>query len=76
VTTSEDAEGLTDRIEELEVKVAFQEKAIEDLGETVLRQWRDLETLGRLVSRLEQRLADTQASLVEPGAPEPPPPHY
>jgi SlyX protein len=64
------------RIEKLEMTVAYQEQAIDDLNKTVLAQAREIESLKRLVGNLGDRLreiADNPA-LAEP--PEPPPPHY
>lgn len=64
------------RIEKLEMTVAYQEQAIEDLNKTVLAQAREIEALMRVATNLSQRLleiADNPA-LREP--PEPPPPHY
>jgi SlyX protein len=64
------------RIEKLEMAVAYQEQAIEDLNRTALAQAREIEALTRLVANLGQRvreIADNPA-LSEP--PEPPPPHY
>jgi SlyX protein len=63
-------------IEKLEMAVAYQEQAIEDLNRTALAQAREIEALTRLVANLGQRvreIADNPA-LSEP--PEPPPPHY
>jgi SlyX protein len=65
-----------ERVEKLEMAVAYQEQAIEDLNKTVLAQAREIEALTRLVANLGERLreiADNPA-LSEP--PEPPPPHY
>jgi SlyX protein len=64
------------RIEKLEMAVAYQEQAIEDLNRTVLAQAREIEALTRLVGNLSERLRDIadNPALSEP--PEPPPPHY
>ena len=65
-----------ERVEKLEMAVAYQEQAIEDLNKTVLAQAREIEALTRLMANLGERLreiADNPA-LSEP--PEPPPPHY
>jgi SlyX protein len=64
------------RLEKLEMAVAYQEQAIEDLNRTVVMQTREIEALTRLVANLGERLreiADNPA-LSEPA--EPPPPHY
>jgi SlyX protein len=64
------------RIEKLEMAVAYQEQAIEDLNRTVLAQAREIEALTRLVANVGERLRDIadNPALSEP--PEPPPPHY
>lgn len=64
-----------DRLEKVEMAVAYQEQAIEDLNKTVLAQARDIEALSRLVANLGERLreiADNPA-LAEPQDPPPPP---
>lgn len=64
------------RIETLEVRVAYQEQAIEDLSTSVTDLWARIEQLGRQVKRLEEQLREAQNALPGPTAPEPPPPHY
>ncbi len=65
-----------ERLEKLEVTVAYQEQAIEDLNKMVIAQAEEIAQLKRLAANLGDRLreiADNPA-LAEP--PEPPPPHY
>ena len=62
------------RLDALEIRVAHQDEAIEALNETVTRQWRTIDALVRDIATLSERLADLGRR--EPGAPEPPPPHY
>jgi SlyX protein len=62
------------RFDALEIKVAYQDQAIEDLNATITAQWKELERLGRLVARLEDQLREAQSA--GPQGPEPPPPHY
>ena len=65
-----------ERLEKLEMTVAYQEQSIEDLNKTVLEQVAEIAQLKRLVGNLGERvreIADNPA-LAEP--PEPPPPHY
>ena len=62
----------TARIEDLETRVAHQEKAISDLNEMVLAQWRKIEALERQVTRLGNEMQDVSASSV----PVDKPPHY
>jgi len=65
---------LAARFDALEIKVAYQDQAIEDLNATITAQWKELERLGRLVVRLEDQLREAQSA--GPQGPEPPPPHY
>jgi SlyX protein len=62
----------TARIEDLETRVAHQEKAISDLNEMVLAQWRKIEALERQVTRLGNEMQDVSAASV----PVDRPPHY
>jgi SlyX protein len=63
------------RIEALEIRIAYQDEAIETLNRTVTEQWALLERLRRELNQLTDRVreAETRAPT---GAPEPPPPHY
>ncbi len=67
-------DDLERRIDALEERAMHQERTIEELNETITRQWEELERLGRLLSRLEAQQQDLSAAL--PEGPEPPPPHY
>jgi SlyX protein len=64
------------RIDDLEVRVAFQDQAIEDLNATITEQWRTIETLTRKLARLEEELAEAESAAREVGTRERPPPHY
>ena len=68
---------MTDPIEDLQVRIAHQDLAIEVLNETVMRQDQMLSDLQAEVTRLRERLLALQPSpLGENAGPEPPPPHY
>ena len=62
----------TARIEDLETRLAHQEKTISDLNEMVLAQWRKIEALERQVTRLGNEMQDVSVSSV----PVDTPPHY
>jgi SlyX protein len=64
------------RIDALEMKIAYQEEAIEALNEVITSQWKKLDELAREMVRLNDRLAAAETN--PPAAPgsEPPPPHY
>ena len=63
-----------DRIAELELRIAEQDKVIADLNEMVITQWRKIDTLERRFGELREEF-DTAAA-ARSDAPEPPPPHY
>ena len=67
-------EAATGRIEALEERITHQDATIEELNATIIAQWRAIDALAREVATLGDRLRDLGRR--EPGAPEPPPPHY
>jgi SlyX protein len=64
------------RIEALEVRVAHQERVIEDLNTSVTEQWKRIDTLSKQVERMMDRLQRVEDTVPSSDAPEPPPPHY
>jgi len=66
---------LEGRIEALEVRVAYQDQVIEDLNQTVIAQWKLIDSLKRQFNELLDRVQEVEDSSV-PRGPEPPPPHY
>ncbi|WP_442931940.1 SlyX family protein [Microvirga sp. CF3016] len=64
------------RIEALEVRVAYQDKMIEDLNQTVIAQWKQIDGLKRQLNELLDRVQEVEDNTGGPSAPEPPPPHY
>ncbi len=64
----------TDRIVALEERIAYQDQTIEDLNETILQLWKEIEGLKRQIGKLGDELSTLAADV--PQAPEPPPPHY
>lgn len=69
--------ALRERIETLEMQVAHQERALEELNGVVAAQWAQIDGLTREVARLAETVRQTaaQAATAPPGS-EPPPPHY
>ncbi|MGO9359712.1 MAG: SlyX family protein [Xanthobacteraceae bacterium] len=68
--------SLLDRIDALEVRIAFQDDTIEILNATVTAQWAQIDALKREVARLADRLQDAESRSIGRAEPEPPPPHY
>jgi SlyX protein len=64
------------RIDDLEVRVAYQDQAIEDLNATITEQWKTIGALTRKIARLEEELAESEVAAREASARERPPPHY
>jgi SlyX protein len=69
-----DLATLIARIDALEARVAHQDRTIEDLNETITRQWKEIDSLTRQVVRLGDQLQEVRERA--PDGPEPPPPHY
>jgi SlyX protein len=72
--TMTEIETLTQRIDGLEMRIAHQDRTIEDLNATITGQWKQLEDLAYRVSRMAEELREVESSAA--GGPEPPPPHY
>jgi SlyX protein len=69
-----DIKALSERIDVLETRLAFQDETIETLNNTITAQWQQIDALTRHVAILGERLreAETHAR----GAANEPPPHY
>ncbi len=67
---------LADRLDALEIRIAFQDETIETLNTTVTAQWAVIEALKRDVARLADRLQEAESRGMGRTEPEPPPPHY
>lgn len=67
-------EALT-RCEALEIRIAHQDRTIEDLNTAVRDQWERIDSLTKRIERMADRLQRVEDS-APPDEPEPPPPHY
>jgi len=65
---------LSERIDRLETRLAYQDDTIETLNQTITAQWKQIDALTRQIAQLNERLqeADTNA----PGPANERPPHY
>jgi SlyX protein len=72
------AEALEARLDALEMRLAYQTEAIEDLNSTITEQWKQIDALNRRLVLLTDRLQEAEArAAAGPAAEdEPPPPHY
>jgi SlyX protein len=66
----------TDRLDALEIRIAFLDETIETLNTTVTEQWSIIDALKREVGRLSERLQEAESRVPGRTEPEPPPPHY
>jgi SlyX protein len=71
-----DADALAARLDALEVRVAYQDQVIEDLNQTIIAQWKQIDSLRRQFGDLVDRVQEVEDNAGSSSAPEPPPPHY
>jgi SlyX protein len=64
------------RLIEIETRLAFQESALQDLGDLVNRQRLELESLRRALVEATADLLTLREGMSSGAANEPPPPHY
>jgi SlyX protein len=69
-----DARSLNERIEALEMRLTYQDEAIETLNQTITAQWQQIDALTRQVAEMRERLQDAENSA--PGPANERPPHY
>lgn len=53
-------QALEARIEVLEMRIAYQDDAIEQLNQTIIAQWAKLDQTRALVERLDSRMREAQ----------------
>ena len=71
-----DIEPLIARVDALEMRLAHQDQAVDDLNEAITAQWKLIDDLTRQVARLEVQRQEVRESAGGAEGPEPPPPHY
>ncbi len=67
---------MEDRIEQLEIKLSFQDDTVQALSDIVARQDRDIERLKQEIIMLKEKMQEIRVSAVKAEADEMPPPHY
>jgi SlyX protein len=65
---------LSERVDALESRLAYQDQTIEQLNETITAQWKQIDVLTRQLAALTERLQEAEASAPSPGNERPP--HY
>jgi SlyX protein len=69
-----DINALSGRIDALEMRLTYQDEAIETLNQTITEQWKQIDALTRLLAEVKARLQDAESNA--PGPANEPPPHY
>jgi SlyX protein len=69
-----DVKGLSERIDALEMRIAYQDETIETLNQTITAQWTEIDRLTRQVAELKERLQDAESNMPAPANERPP--HY
>ena len=70
-----DPDAVNARIEALEIRIAYQDQVIEDLNQTVIAQWKQIDSLKRQFNEVLDRVQEVEDNTGGRSAPEPPP-HY
>ena len=72
--TKTPGEILGERVDALEMRIAYQDDTIETLNQTITAQWKQIDMLTRKIAELGERLQETETNA--PGPANEPPPHY
>jgi SlyX protein len=67
---------LDERLEQLEIKLGYLERANQDFGDVVYRQQQALDRLEARVARLIERIQALEETSRSDAPADPPPPHY
>ncbi|OKO74206.1 protein SlyX [Bradyrhizobium sp. NAS80.1] len=65
---------LSERIDKLETRIAYQDDTIEALNQTITAQWKQIDALTRQIAQFSERLQEAEANA--PGPANERPPHY
>jgi SlyX protein len=69
-----DVDGLSERIDALEMRLSYQDVTIETLNQTITAQWTEIDRLTRQVAELKERVREAESNV--PGPANERPPHY
>jgi SlyX protein len=67
-------QSLSERIDVLETRLAYQDETIETLNNTITAQWQQIDALTRQLAALGERLSEAEAKAPSPANELPP--HY
>ncbi|MBI5261131.1 MAG: SlyX family protein [Bradyrhizobium sp.] len=69
-----DFKSLSERIDVLEARLTYHDETIDSLNEVITAQWKQIDTLTRRITQLNERLQEAEATT--PGPANERPPHY
>lgn len=69
-------DAIAARIEQLEIRITYQDETIEALNQTIMEQWQQIDRLKRQLTQLDARLQEAESRSGAAPQSEPPPPHY
>ena len=67
-------QSLSERIDTMETRIAYQDDTIETLNQTITAQWKQIDALTRQLAELKDRLQDAESNAAGPVNERPP--HY
>ncbi|TNE64251.1 MAG: SlyX family protein [Alphaproteobacteria bacterium] len=74
-TAMSDDNTLASRLDEVEIRIAFQQETIDSLNAVVTKQWAELEHLKRILGVLKERVSELEEGGPD-DVPNQRPPHY
>lgn len=69
-----ETDSLRERIDKMEMRIAYQDDTIETLNATITAQWKQIDMLTRQMAALGERLAEAETAVGMPTNEKPP--HY
>jgi SlyX protein len=69
-----DLKGVSERLDALEMRIAYQDETIETLNQTITAQWTEIDRLTRQLAELKERVREAESNV--PGPANERPPHY
>ena len=69
-----DINAVSVRVDVLEMRLTYQDEAIETLNQTITAQWKQIDALTRQLAEVKARLQDAESNAPAPA--NEPPPHY
>jgi SlyX protein len=69
-----DINAVSGRVDALEMRLTYQDEAIETLNQTITAQWKQIDALTRQLAEVKARLQDAESNAPAPA--NEPPPHY